>query len=79
MRRADGSVIPDQKDTVHGSLTGPRGIDVRSMRMRNRHALALTLATAATLAAAPASYPAAAATPANPPLRRPIARSSPRS
>ncbi|MFG2499013.1 haloacid dehalogenase-like hydrolase [Streptomyces sp. NPDC048441] len=33
--------------------------------MRNRHALALTLATAATLVAAPASLPAAAATPAN--------------
>ncbi|MGW6061745.1 haloacid dehalogenase-like hydrolase [Streptomyces sp. NPDC055189] len=32
--------------------------------MRNRHALALTLATAATLVAAPASLPAAAATPA---------------
>lgn len=35
------------------------------MRMRNRHALALTLATAATLAAVPATLPAAAATPAN--------------
>ncbi|MEV2254638.1 haloacid dehalogenase-like hydrolase [Streptomyces sp. NPDC050147] len=33
--------------------------------MRNRHALALTLATAATLAAVPATLPAAAATPAN--------------
>ncbi|GGV47407.1 putative conserved lipoprotein LppF [Streptomyces longisporoflavus] len=36
------------------------------MRMRNRHALALTLAAAATLVAAPASLPAAAATTANP-------------
>ncbi|MCX4668523.1 haloacid dehalogenase-like hydrolase [Streptomyces sp. NBC_01381] len=35
--------------------------------MRNRHALALTLATAATLAAVPAALPAAAATPANSP------------
>ncbi|MGE6732236.1 haloacid dehalogenase-like hydrolase [Streptomyces sp. NPDC059900] len=34
--------------------------------MRNRHALALTLASAAALAAAAASLPAAAATPANP-------------
>ncbi|MFD4633200.1 haloacid dehalogenase-like hydrolase [Streptomyces sp. NPDC058284] len=34
--------------------------------MRNRHILALTLATAAALAAVPAALPAAAATPANP-------------
>lgn len=40
------------------------------MRMRNRHALALTLATAATLAAVPATLPAAAATPANPPAAK---------
>lgn len=40
------------------------------MRMRTRHALALTLATAATMAAVPASLPAAAATPANSPAAK---------
>ncbi|MEV8018688.1 haloacid dehalogenase-like hydrolase [Streptomyces sp. NPDC086554] len=38
--------------------------------MRNRHALALTLATAATLAAVPAALPVAAATPANSPAAK---------